>query len=166
MNLRDAWIVARYELGEAMRTRLGIKPAGFRTPGGFADGLNGRPDVQQMLLDCGFKWASCKYPAHLYGKPGEAATREVCAATGVELANLNCPGQLVISGEADRITQACEQAKARGAKIYAELGGYGMSADAGHMTAPNMDGPRRAMGGPDGTRRRLLRRRTRPSRSH
>ena len=62
---------------EAMRTRLGFSPAGFRTPGGFADGLNGRPDVQQMLLDCGFKWVSCKYPAHLYGNPGEAATKEV-----------------------------------------------------------------------------------------
>jgi len=62
---------------EAMRTRLGFKPAGFRTPGGFADGLNGRTDVQQMLLDLGFKWVSCKYPAHPYGKPGEAATTEV-----------------------------------------------------------------------------------------
>ncbi len=46
----------------------------------------------------------------------EAALREVCAETGVELANLNCPGQLVISGEAGLIANACERAKARGAK--------------------------------------------------
>jgi len=46
----------------------------------------------------------------------EAPTREVCAEAGVELANLNCPGQLVISGEADKITKACELAKAKGAK--------------------------------------------------
>ena len=46
----------------------------------------------------------------------EAATRAVCAEAGVQLANLNCPGQLVISGAADRIGQACELAKARGAK--------------------------------------------------
>lgn len=62
---------------EAIHTRLGFRPHGFRTPGGFADGLNGRADVQQMMLDCGFKWISCKYPAHPYGKPGEAATIEV-----------------------------------------------------------------------------------------
>lgn len=46
----------------------------------------------------------------------EAATREVCAGAGVVLANLNCPGQLVISGEADRIGKAVQLAKARGAK--------------------------------------------------
>ena len=38
-----------------------------------------------------------------------------------------------------------EHAKARGAKIYCELSGFGMSGDAFHMTAPNMDGPRRCM---------------------
>ena len=46
----------------------------------------------------------------------EVPTREVCAAAGVVLANLNCPGQLVISGAAEKITKACELAKARGAK--------------------------------------------------
>jgi len=46
----------------------------------------------------------------------EAPTREVCTEAGVVLANLNCPGQLVISGEAEKISKACELAKARGAK--------------------------------------------------
>jgi [acyl-carrier-protein] S-malonyltransferase len=46
----------------------------------------------------------------------EALTREVCAEAGVVLANLNCPGQLVISGESEKIVKACELAKAKGAK--------------------------------------------------
>ena len=46
----------------------------------------------------------------------ETPTREVCAEAGVVLANLNCPGQLVISGETDKIAKAVELAKARGAK--------------------------------------------------
>ena len=46
----------------------------------------------------------------------EAPTREVCAGAGVVLANLNCPGQFVISGESDKITKAVELAKAKGAK--------------------------------------------------
>lgn len=46
----------------------------------------------------------------------EAPTREVCEAAGVVLANLNCPGQLVISGESDKIAKACELAKAKGAR--------------------------------------------------
>src|SRR5215831_8058622 len=46
----------------------------------------------------------------------EADTRQVCADTGVVLANLNCPGQLVISGETEKIAVAIDAAKAKGAK--------------------------------------------------
>ena len=46
----------------------------------------------------------------------EGPTREVCAEAGVVLANLNCPGQLVISGEAEKVLKACELAKAKGAR--------------------------------------------------
>ena len=46
----------------------------------------------------------------------EKLTREVCAEAGVVLANVNCPGQLVISGEVDKIEKACELARAKGAR--------------------------------------------------
>jgi len=61
----------------AMESRLGVKPAGFRTPGGFTNGLTGREDVQKLLLSAGFTWVSSQYPAHANTKSGERPQRDV-----------------------------------------------------------------------------------------
>ena len=64
---------------EAIRTRLGSPPNGFRTPGGFTEGLTGRDELQKMLLEQGFTWISSKYPRHANTKPMERPTEEVFA---------------------------------------------------------------------------------------
>jgi len=61
----------------ALKTRIGVDPAGFRTPGGFANGLDGRADLQQMLSELGFSWVSSKYPAHAVTKPFEEPNAKV-----------------------------------------------------------------------------------------
>ena len=72
----------------ALKQRVGVEANGFRTPGGFAAGLDGREDLQQMLLDLGFNWISAKYPAHagvedLHGtekQPSQEAFDNIVAA--------------------------------------------------------------------------------------
>ncbi len=61
----------------AMQIRIGHKPDGFRTPGGFHDGLSDRPDVQAMLLAQGYRWVSSKYPAHPIGNVGQSPTETI-----------------------------------------------------------------------------------------
>lgn len=62
---------------EALRSRADIRVSGFRTPGGFHDGLNDRQDIQELLKELGFTWVSSKYPAHPTGKVGESPTDEI-----------------------------------------------------------------------------------------
>jgi peptidoglycan/xylan/chitin deacetylase (PgdA/CDA1 family) len=61
----------------ALVTRIGSPPAGFRTPGGFANGLRGRDDLQRMLQNLGFSWVSSVYPAHAVGAAREEPTATV-----------------------------------------------------------------------------------------
>lgn len=63
---------------EAMKTRLGVdKPNGFRTPGGFANGLKEHEAVRADLLSQGYRWVSSLYPPHANGEPGVKPTQSV-----------------------------------------------------------------------------------------
>ena len=61
----------------AMKTRLGIEPSGFRTPGGFAEGLRDHPAIRAMLQECGFDWVSSLYPAHPNTEPRQEPTAAI-----------------------------------------------------------------------------------------
>jgi peptidoglycan/xylan/chitin deacetylase (PgdA/CDA1 family) len=64
----------------ALQQRAGITVRGFRTPGGFANGLREREDIQSLLLGQDFRWVSSLYPPHANTQPMEEPTEAVLSS--------------------------------------------------------------------------------------
>jgi hypothetical protein len=88
---RAPWLIAGKDPGEvireniaqckaAMKSRLDIAPADFRTPGGYGNGLADAPDVRRGLRELGFTWCSSKYPGHTAAKAGEEPDASLVAS--------------------------------------------------------------------------------------
>jgi len=71
----------------ATQSRLGIKPTGFRTPGGFSNGLRDRADVRAMLQELGYSWISSLYPPHPNTDPMQEPSRAIINAIVAAQAN-------------------------------------------------------------------------------
>jgi len=95
---RAPWLIAGRSIAQviedniqmttaAMRERLGIEPQGFRTPGGFHQGLHGRPDVQGLLQRQGFPWVSATARSAATGVVGQTPGPDVWKSIEVELPN-------------------------------------------------------------------------------
>jgi hypothetical protein len=87
---RSPWLLRGMSTPEAIRenivlcsraieSRLGVQPIGFRTPGGFAEGLQQHADIRALLLELGFDWVSSLYPRHLNSEPMQNPSAQVLA---------------------------------------------------------------------------------------
>ena len=98
-----------------------------------------------VMIAGGAEAAICELAVAGFASARALSSRNDDPATASRHWDKDRDGFVIGEGAGVMVLEEYESAKKRGAKIYAELVGYGMSADAYHMTAPNMDGPRRSM---------------------
>lgn len=99
--------------------------------------------IRQGTLDCALAGGSEAPISFGHLKAWEAM--RVVAPDTCRPFSKNRAGLILGEGAAMLVLETLESARARGAKIYAELAGFGMSADAHHLTSPLADGAARAM---------------------
>ena len=99
----------------------------------------------KAMLVIGAESAICPVGIGGFAAMKALSTRNDDPAAASRPFDANRDGFVMGEGAAALILEEYESAIARGARIYAEIVGFGESADAHHITSPSLDGPQRAM---------------------
>ncbi len=121
---------------------LGIKGPAFSVSSACASGshaiIQGTSMIQSGMLDLALVGASDAYFTHIVLKSWDAL--RVVSSDTCRPFCFDRSGIVLGEGAGVLVLESEEHAKKRGAKIYAELAGYGMTSDAGHITRPDVTG--------------------------
>ncbi len=98
-----------------------------------------------MMICGGSEAAICPMGVGGFNSMQALSTRNDDPATASRPFDKNRDGFVMGEGGGVLVLETLEHARKRGAKIYAELAGFGLTDDAHHITAPSLDGPTRSM---------------------